>query len=566
MISRQKSLRSKKYNEMCCMFTGCVVIITTMNNTDILTRLAAQLTTAIDHEERNRILLKAFDELVGGDAVALLRIDGDVLTIVACMGLSPDALGRSFKLKDHPRLDVICNSKEAVVFPSNCNLADPYDGLIGIDGSAAARVHSCMGLPLFLNRRLIGVLTADALAPDVFTDLDLPLIQTLSVFAGAEMHTTQLIGALENTTAKMCQISRHLVQDARERTGNDLIGNSPAIKRLRQEIELIARSDFSVLITGETGVGKEVVARSIHASSKRRDYPLISLNCATLPRTLVESELFGHVRGAFTGATADREGKLELAEGATLFLDEIGELPLDIQPKLLRFLQTGEVQRVGSNQNRSLNVRLLAATNRDLATAVKHKRFRADLFHRLNVYPIVVPPLREHPEDIPLIIGRYCGVIQRQLGCGPIRFRSDAFQVLESFEWPGNVRELENMVSRAVLRASAERSEKDLVVVTPHHFSGERFLPVDLAKPGIEAGCRIKRVEKPLRAAVDDFQRDLIRAALKNSGDNWAAAARALGVNRSNFHKLAIRLGIKNTAENTDDRPNQKVKNGLLPT
>ncbi|WP_372682806.1 nitric oxide reductase transcriptional regulator NorR [Desulfosarcina sp.] len=518
----------------------------------MLTRLAAQLATAINHEERHHILLKAFDDLVGGDAVALLRMDGGVLTIVACMGLSPDAMGRSFKLKDHPRLDVICNSKEAVVFPSNCNLADPYDGLIGIDGSAAARVHSCMGLPLFVNRRLIGVLTADALDPDVFNDLDLPLIQALSVFAGAEMHTAQLIGTLENATAKMDQISRHLVQDARERTGNDLVGNSPAIKRLRQEIELIARSDFSVLITGETGVGKEVVARSIHALSKRRDAPLICLNCATLPQTLVESELFGHVRGAFTGASADREGKLELAEGATLFLDEIGELPLDVQPKLLRFLQTGEVQRVGSNLIRSLNVRLLAATNRDLVAAVKHERFRADLFHRLNVYPIDVPPLREHPEDIPPIIGRYCEVVQRQLGCGPVRFQSDTFQALKAYAWPGNVRELENMIARTILRASAEDPAGDLVVVSPRHFGGGRFSPENAIDHGGQTGIDDDRAGKPLRAAVDDLQRELIRAALKNSNGNWAAAGRALGVNRSNLHKLAKRLGIKDTPAKSD--------------
>ena len=287
------------------------------------------------------------------------------------------------------------------------------------------------------------------------------------------MHTTQLIGALQNAAQKMDQISRHLVEDARRSAGMDLIGNSISIKKLRRDIELVARSDFSVLITGETGVGKEVVARAIHALSKRREHPLICLNCATLPQTLVDSELFGHVRGAFTGATTDRAGKLELAEGATLFLDEIGELPLDDQPKLLRFLQTGEVQRLGSNLSQSLNVRLLAATNRDLVTAVKHERFRADLFHRLNVYPIHVPPLREHPEDIPLIIGRYCEMVQRQLGCKTVRFRPDTCRALQSYEWPGNVRELENLVARAILRASADQLEKDLVVVAPHHFGGE---------------------------------------------------------------------------------------------
>ena len=518
----------------------------------MLTRLAAQLTTAIDHEERHRILLKAFHDLVCGDAVALLRMDREALTIVACLGLSPDAMGRSFKLIEHPRLDVICNSKEAVVFPSDCNFTDPYDGLVGIDGSAAARVHSCMGLPLFVNRRLIGALTADARAPDVFKHLDMPLVKTLSVFAGAEMHTTQLIENLENTTERMGQISRHLVQDARRRTGNDLLGSSPAIKRLRHEIKLVARSDFSVFITGETGVGKEVVARSVHASSKRREHPLLCLNCATLPQTLIESELFGHVRGAFTGATADRIGKLELAGGATLFLDEIGELPLGVQPKLLRFLQTGEVQRIGSNLIRPLNVRLLAATNRDMVTAVNQERFRADLFHRLNVYPIHVPPLREHSEDIPLIIGRYCEASQRQLGCGPVRFRPETVQALQSYAWPGNVRELENVVARAILRASAEQVEKDMVIVGPHHCGSELFYATDSSEPKNEAGVRNSGIVKPLRAAVDDLQRDLIRTALNNSGNNWAAAARALGVNRSNLHKLAKRLGVKDTLSNID--------------
>ncbi|WP_169309332.1 nitric oxide reductase transcriptional regulator NorR [Desulforhopalus sp. IMCC35007] len=511
----------------------------------MLTQLADQLTTATDHEERYRILLRAFQDLVQSDAVALLRMNGETLTIVACLGLSPDAMGRSFKITEHPRLEKICKSEEGVVFPSACTLSDPYDGLLETDDSAAAHVHSCMGLPLLFNRKLIGVLTADALAIDVFTHLDIPLIKTIAAFAVTEMHTSQLIGRLQNAAQKMDRISRHLVEDARRSAGMDLIGNSISIKQLRRDIELVARSDFSVLITGETGAGKEVVARAIHALSIRREHPLICLNCATLPQNLVDSELFGHVRGAFTGATTDRAGKLELAEGATLFLDEIGELPLDDQPKLLRFLQTGEVQRLGSNLTQSLNVRLLSATNRDLATAVKDKRFRADLFHRLNVYPIHVPPLREHPEDIPLIIGRYCEMVQRQLGCKMVRFRPDTCRALQLYEWPGNVRELENLVARAILRAAADQLEKDLVVVAPHHFGGEMLSTVSLNYTEKETDGKIGRIVKPLKSATDDLQRDLIQAALMNSNGNWAAAARELGINRSNLHKLAKRLNLK---------------------
>lgn len=515
-----------------------------MKAIDVLNRLAAQLTMAVGPEDRYGILLQAFHEVVKGDAVALLRKDGNSLTLLSCLGLSPDAMGRCFRLDEHPRLDVICNSKDPVIFPSDCTLADPYDGLIGTDCSACARVHSCMGVPLIVNRHLIGALTADALAVDAFQALNLPLIQALSSFAAAEMHTTQLIEALESKTDKMCQVSRLLVQDARRLKGGEIIGVSEVIERLRREIELVARSDFSVLITGETGAGKELVARAIHAASRRREHAVLCLNCATLPQSLVESELFGHVRGAFTGAVADRPGKLELADEATLFLDEIGELPLDVQPRLLRFLQAGEVQRVGSNRTRTLNVRLLAATNRDLVDAVKKDRFRADLYHRLNVYPILVPPLRDHLEDIPLIAGRFCEMIGRQLGVGPVRIRPDTYTVLHDYSWPGNVRELENVVARAVLRAAAGKSGEELIVVAPHHLGGELSTTGHPVEPGNRTDDTLSPA-KPLRAAVEDFQRELIRNALERNTGNWAAAARELGINRGNLHKLAKRLGMK---------------------
>jgi anaerobic nitric oxide reductase transcription regulator len=517
--------------------------MTTMKKMTALTRMASRLAAADGHEERYKILLQTFHEAVGGDAVALLRKEGKALNLVACRGLSPDALHRRFQLEEHPRLDVICHSKEAVVFPSDCSMPDPYDGWIGSDGSAAARVHSCMGLPLVVNRRLIGALTADALAPDLFARLDLSLIQALSVFAAAEMHTTRLIEALELKTEKMCQVSRRLVQDARGVKGGELIGTSEVIRRLHREVELIARSDFSVLITGETGAGKEVVARAVHAASRRRELPLLYLNCATLPHTLVESELFGHVRGAFTGAVADRAGKLELADEGTLFIDEIGELPLDVQPRLLRFLQTGEVQRVGSNRTRILKARLLAATNRNLADAVQKERFRADLFHRINVYPIHVPPLREHPEDIPLIAGRFSEVIRRQLGVGPVRFRPDTLSAMQSYPWPGNVRELENVIARAVLRASGGRRHAELVVVAPPDLGLEPPASGILSER-MRTGGRMAPAT-PMRVSVAEFQRDLIRSAVKHNDGNWAAAARELGINRSNLHKLAKRLGIK---------------------
>ncbi|HBG19922.1 MAG TPA: sigma-54-dependent Fis family transcriptional regulator, partial [Desulfobulbaceae bacterium] len=302
---------------------------------------------------------------------------------------------------------------------------------------------------------LIGLLTADAVDPRAFAGLDMTFIEAIAALAGAEMHSTDLLQALELSAEKMGLIARDLLREVRRDKGGAMLGESPVMVRLRREIELVARSDFSVLVTGETGVGKELAALAIHAASGRREQPLLSVNCANLMESLAESELFGHGKGAFTGAGEERTGKFELADGGTLFLDEIGELPLAVQPKLLRVLQTGDVEKLGTSRIRRVDVRLLAATNRDLEKEVAAGRFRADLFHRLNVYPLRVPPLRERLDDLPLLAGNFCQAIARRLGTGTITIAPSALARLRSYPWPGNVRELENLLIRAALRTSA---------------------------------------------------------------------------------------------------------------
>ena len=220
------------------------------------------------------------------------------------------------------------------------------------------------------------------------------------------------------------------MQDIHRRQGSQIIGSSRIMEHLRREIEIVAASDFTVMVLGETGVGKELVVRAIHAASSRNDGPMLYLNCAALPETLAETELFGHVKGAFTGANRDRAGKFELADKGTLFLDEVSELPASIQAKLLRAIQEGEIQRVGSEKTIHVDVRLLVATNRDLEEEVEAGRFRADLYHRLNVYPIKVPALRERKEDIPLLTGYFCERTQRRLGLGPVRISTNAVEIL----------------------------------------------------------------------------------------------------------------------------------------
>ncbi|GAB6146389.1 sigma 54-interacting transcriptional regulator [Desulfocicer niacini] len=317
------------------------------------------------------------------------------------------------------------------------------------------------------------------------------------------------------------------------------------MEHLKREIELVARSDFTVLVLGETGVGKELVVRAIHATSQRKGKPMLYLNCAALPETLAESELFGHARGAFTGAVRDRAGKFELADEGTLFLDEIGELSLTVQAKLLRAIQEGEIQRIGAEKMTYVNVRLLVATNRNLEDEVENGKFRADLFHRLNVYPIKVPALREHKEDIPLLVGHFCEQLQRRLGLGPVRFRSDIFDAMSRYDWPGNVRELENVISRAVLKASSRTPRSEQVVVESDHLETDLMPVKEQILPSIGEHGIIFKLGFSLRDETKKYQKEVIKLALSRNDGNWAAAARDLGMQRSNLHNLATRLGLR---------------------
>jgi anaerobic nitric oxide reductase transcription regulator len=265
---------------------------------------------------------------------------------------------------------------------------------------------------------------------------------------------------------------------------------------------------------------------------------------------LAESELFGHVKGAFTGAHDNRAGKFEVADGGTLFLDEIGELPLSIQPKLLRVLQSGEVQRVGSDRLLRVDVRVIAATNRDLSEEVRAGRFRGDLYYRLSVYPLHVPPLRERRDDIPLLSGHFLDLARARLGVGQLRLTPPAREALRNHDWPGNVRELEHTLLRAALRASEGRRHETIVIDAVHLGLDVSAIPTT-AEPGAPTADELSAaalVSQPLRDAVDAFQAQLITRTIAECGDNWAEAARRLGLQRGNLHRLADRLGIRRHA------------------
>ncbi|MCA9599823.1 MAG: nitric oxide reductase transcriptional regulator NorR [Myxococcales bacterium] len=513
-----------------------------MNHLQALLSIASDLTAALSSEERYHRLLEALRRVIPYDAAVLLRLEGDHLVPIVAEGLTPDAMGRSFALREQPRLEIICRSDGPVTFPSDTELPDPYDGLLAHDHGEFTRIHACLGCPLRVGDELIGALTADAARPNAFEAIDTEFLAAVGALAAAEIRTTHMIEALEQSAERQGLIARDLMRDTQLRQGSDMIGTTRVIQRLRQDVELVARSDFTVLITGETGVGKELVARAVHAASERRAEPMLYVNCAALPETLADSELFGHVRGAFTGATQDRAGKFEVARGGTLFLDEVGELPLSVQPKLLRAIQQGEIQRVGSDKLVKADVRLIVATNRDLEREVSTGRFRADLYHRLNVYPLRVPALRERAEDIPLLAGYFCDVMRRRLGLGPVRIDARAMAALKRYHWPGNVRELENVLSRLTLKAAAHAKRGDPVVIGSAHL-GSDFSATSPAPAAIEPAAVPTNVD--FKDATRAFQRALVERALSEQGGNWSAAARSLGMHRSNFHHLAVRLGLK---------------------
>ena len=520
----------------------------------LLRELSLSLTASLSVADRYAGVVRAIRAALPCDAAVLFRIEGEVLVPLASHGLTEAARAQRFALAEHPRLEIICRAPGPTIFPPESRLPDPFDGLLADDLLGADHVHACFGCPLRIEGELVGALSADARQAGAFDGIDPRFLETLGALAAATLRTAGLIEALEREALRSGQIARDLMREARER-GGELLGGTAPLRRLREEIELVARAERTVLVTGETGTGKELVVRALHEASARSEGPLIYVNCAALPESIAESELFGHVRGAFTGASSDRPGKFEVADGGTLFLDEIGELSLRVQALLLRALQEGEIQRVGADRPRHVNVRVLAATNRDLEHEVAEGRFRADLFHRLAVFRIHVPPLRERREDVPLLAGFFADRERRRLGLGRVQLSHEVQERLAGAPWPGNVRELENLVSRALLRAAARAGPGGSVVVDTRDLELEGGLGAegparDEGASGSEVWARGSGFAglipgESLSAGVEAFKRAAVAEALERHAGSWAAAARELGMHRSNLYHLAARLGLR---------------------
>lgn len=500
----------------------------------ILNDLSQQLST----EERYQRLLQILRQLFPCDACALLKLEQNYLIPLATDGLSEDTLGRRFLIQDQPRLAAILTSEGITRFAADSPLPDPYDGLVESSDNLL-HVHDCMGVTLQIDGKAWGVLTFDALTPGVFDAVD---PQTLQTFVGL---TEASIKAANRIVSLEAQVKQVYESALNKNSRLEMVGRSEPMQTLNQDIDLVAQSDVTVLILGETGVGKELVAQQIHAKSKRADLPMVYVNCAALPEQSVDTELFGHCKGAFSAAVSDKKGKFELANNGTIFLDEIGDLSLPLQAKILRVLQKGEVQRVGSDSYSKVNVRVIAATNRDLQKSLETGDFRTDLYHRLAVYPITVPPLRERGKDVLLLAGLFLEKNKQHLGVQGLRLDKEAKQALLNYPWPGNIRELEHLLSRAALKAVTieDRHNRVLTVSLKHlNIGNPAPLPrVSLAEPQpapTEGSVNFKQL-------VDDFSRQIIRQKLLENNENMAKTAQAFGLDRGNFFRLLKRLEIR---------------------
>ncbi len=382
---------------------------------------------------------------------------------------------------------------------------------------------SLLAVPLVdANGAKLGVLEALNKTKAAFTLRDVETLQALAV---------QTVSALRNVREREALLRSNAQLEGQVRKGSQLVGESTAIQALRQTVERVGRTELPVLILGESGTGKEVVARSIHFSSSRHKQPFIPVNCAAIAETLLESELFGHEKGAFTDAHTMRQGKFELASGGTLFLDEIGDMSAGGQAKLLRVLEEKVINRVGGAHPIPVDTRIVAATNRNLAEAVRANKFREDLFYRLSVVTLDLPPLRERREDILVLAEHFLAQFCRDAGRKALKFNAEARKRIEQHNWPGNVRELRNLMERIAFLCANDRVEADdlYFIARPASEGGERF-------------C-----DQPLTEATDAFQREHIQRAIDRAKGNISDAAKLLGQHRSNLYRKMRILGMEPT-------------------
>jgi formate hydrogenlyase transcriptional activator len=496
--------------------------------------------------ERLKLLLEVNNTIVSNLELRdlLAAISASLRPVMQCDGVSvalPDSESRHLQVYalDFPdrkgvfpeefRIATDDDSPAALVYRTG----EPVSVVAGDAGwtsppAEAKGVESLCHVALISRSRTLGLLSLARLAPLPFSPRDLEFLSLVANQVAIAVENALAYREIAELKDRLAHEKVYLEDEIRsELNFEEIVGRSPALRSVLQEIETVAPTDSTVLIYGETGTGKELIARAIHNLGTRSQSNFVKLNCAAIPTGLLESEMFGHERGAFTGAVAQRIGRFELANKGTVFLDEIGEIPLELQPKLLRVLQEREFERLGSSRTLRTDARLIAATNRDLAEMVEDQKFRADLFYRLNVFPVHVPPLRERQEDIPLLVRHFVQQFARRMGRTIDSIPTEAMNVLVRYHWPGNIRELQNLVERAVILSTGP------VLKVPLHD-----LQVQPA-----AAVAVRKIE-----TLEEAERRHILDALDAS--DWLisgpkGAATALGLKRSTLQARMEKLGIR---------------------
>jgi transcriptional regulator with GAF, ATPase, and Fis domain len=399
-----------------------------------------------------------------------------------------------------------------------------------------AQIRSVLAVPLWKGNDILGVLQIDnRLSTGVFSTGDLDVCAVLAHNASLAVANARLVQRLRAAEERLKKENAFLkTREESRRVGKgpqEIIGSSQAMRSLLEQLAKVVDTRVTVLVEGETGVGKELIAAGVHYGSRRRNQLFVSQNCAAMPESLLESELFGHRKGAFTGAHEDKKGLFEIADGGTLFLDEVTEMPIALQSKLLRALQEGEIRPLGATQERRVNVRIVAATNRNLEKYVAEGHFREDLYYRLKVFPLRVPSLRERREDIPLLAEHFLARTASELGKSAAGFSQQAMELLQSYDWPGNVRELQNEVQRLVIQI------EDGDFITPELLS-PRIRQIE----GLID--RVKPTKGTLKETMDQLERWLLIEALREHDNNKTAAAKTLGITREGLHKKLRGFGL----------------------
>ncbi len=492
-----------------------------------LTEISELLMSAVEPERVVAVILEAATQLFEVEGCSLALLD-DVRQQLAFVVMAGPAQVDEFRVALGQGIGGwVARTGEGVV----CNdVSQDPRWFGGIDRQTRYTTRSILCAPLKQHNQIIGVIEAlNTVRPEGFSDEDLQFLTALGGLAGTALVRTQAFARVRNAGTAL--------QEVIQERYRPVSSTAPAMQEALRIARTVAATNTTVLLLGESGTGKEVVARAIHQWSPRAEHPFIAINCVALTPDLLASELFGHERGSFTGATAQKKGKFELADGGTLFLDEIGELAPELQVKLLRVLQDKEFQRVGGVRDLRVDVRILAATNRDLHQAMQRGTFREDLYYRLNVVAITLPALHERRADIPAFVHHFIAHYSREVNRPGLRITQEAVDILQAYHWPGNVRELQNAIERAVVLSSGP-------YLTPADFPAEiRQAVRPLAStapdtPGIDTTL-------PLTEAVEAFKRARVQQALTQAGGNQRMAAKFLGLQPSNLSRLMSTLRLR---------------------